>query len=229
MGIDMQTKVNSKENKKAEREERRLARQQKYQSRFQDAYLGLKEIITGNKVYNSASANEFVKKFSEFSTKEEVSRHSRYSMAEKVIFIILGLTLLNTAILFGAYIYAFSKLNKTIFCNSALYVVPAVCIPYITWVRATNENFWAFHRRKRLFFSLASINAVLVLLQLLYSLCWKIAVPLVMRIKPNPCLTEKMITFLVYIFIFALFFMAFLIMYRQFEPVILSDTTKRHI
>lgn len=225
----MQTKVNSKENKKAEREERRLARQQKYQSRFQDAYLGLKEIITGNKVYNSASANEFVKKFSEFSTKEEVSRHSRYSMAEKVIFIILGLTLLNTAILLGAYIYAFSMLNKTIFCNSALYVVPAVCIPYITWVRATNENFWAFHRRKRLFFSLASINAVLVLLQLLYSLCWKIAVPLVMRIKPNPCLTEKMITFLVYIFIFALFFMAFLIVYRQFEPVILSDTTKRQI
>jgi len=202
-----------------------------YAELIDDVVRSIKELFTGKKLYKAKEANEFIEMFysEQDKQREEEKKHSKYSKEEQISFVVLALTMVNILLLLICYVIAIVKLNARVFLNSPLYLIPAAALPIMAWIKATNENFWAFHRRKRLFFELTVINAVVVLSQPIYSVCWNIIVPLVLKIPVNPCLTKNMIVFLVYIALFTFLGLIYMIIYRQVEPIILSDTTKRQI
>lgn len=198
----------------------------RYRYAWSDIINTVKEIVTGKN--EAVMKNDYIKKF--FTNTDTSSvKHSTYSGTEKAVFVTILIIILNVLLLLTRYIYAYANLGSRVVSNSLLYIIPAVTIPYAAWVIATNENFWAFHRRKRLFFYLCTINAVLTLFQPVYTLVRNYMVKLVFKIPTNPCLTEKMVLLLAYLSVFALCALAILLVYRQLQPIIVSENTRRQI
>lgn len=224
--MNSENKDNSLARRKEKKKQQRELNKKKYSIAGKDVINTLKEIITGKKVITND--NEYIKEYYTLSG-TTVSKHSPYTTTEKVTFISIILIIVNVILLVTRYIYAYVNLREKILCNSFWYIVPSVIAPYIIWVISTDENFWAFHKRKRLFFYLCTLNAVLVIFQRVYTVLWKIVVPSVLKIPTNPCLTEKMVLLLAYIFILALFCIVTFLVYRQIEPIVLSETTRRQI
>ena len=186
----------------------------------------LKETITGKKTITEE--NECMREFYEYA---EVAQDniSRYSKNEKLTFYALGIIFLNIIILLVSYFTSFIKLDAVIFTNSFLYMLPAAVIPFVSWVLSTNENFWAFHQRKRLYFYLCVMNFVLVILQPVYTLVRNMVVPAVVKIPTNPVLSFKMVLLLGYIFTFVLFAVICWFLYMQVEPLVTNQMLKRNI
>lgn len=226
MSKESETDVIQNEERKLKKSQERELKKKRYLLAGMDVVNTVKEIVTGKKVITEE--NEYIKEYYILSG-TSVSKHSPYSKVEKVTFISIGLIILNVVLLITRYIYAYVNLQEIIFCNSFFYIIPVVALPFMIWIRSTNENFWAFHERKRLFFYLCTINTVLVIFQRVYTRIWKIIVPLVLKIPTNPCLTKKMILLLAYIVVFVFFSIVAFVVYRQIQPIILSETTRHQI
>lgn len=208
------------------KEQRKEQNATRYLRLWQDITDTVKVMCFGQK----ASRDEYVKEFYRHTdTSSQEKRHSQYTITEKITFVGIAAIILNILVLIIRYFFGFSKLDITILSNSPLYILPFAILPFILWVIATNENFFAFHQRKRIFFYLASVNAALILLQPVYSVIRNLTVPVILLIPTNPCLTEKMVMLLAYIVVLALFIIATMLIYTQIEPIITSDTTKRQI
>ena len=173
--------------------------------------------------------NEILKEFYQYEEVSRTEKHSRYTQKEQRIFGLLALLLLNMLLLLLLYIYGYINLREQILTNSPLYIVPAVIIPFWTWIVSTNENFWAFHKRKRTFFSLCSLNAALVLFQPVYTLIRNFMVGIVYKIEPDEIMTQGMINLLAFTGIILLSAAVIIIIYTQMEPLIVSPTIKRNI
>lgn len=214
-----------KKNKDKEKNKRNSIK--KYTAAGADMISAVKEIITGKKAITEL--NEYIKDYYESVNSTVSKRHSVYTTTEKVTFLSLAAIMINVLLLISRYVYAYTHLQKVVVCNHLIYILPALIMPYVAWVISTNENFWAFHQRKRLFFYLCTVNAILVLFQPVYTLIRNITVPLVMKIPINPLLTKNMVILLAYVLIFGLFALVCFIVYRQVDIIILSETTKRQI
>lgn len=211
---------------KREKSQEKEFTKKRYRHAWSDIVNTAREILTGKN--KEVLENEYVKDFYTMSN-SSVAKHSAYSGIEKGIFFIILIIMLNSLLLFGRYICTYINLGSRVVSNSPLYIIPAITIPYAAWVIATNENFWAFHRRKRLFFYLCAINAVLAIFQPVYSLVRDCMLKLVFKIPTNPCLTERMVLLLAYLSIFGLFTLSILLVYRQIQPIVVSETTRRQI
>jgi len=213
-----------KQKKEVEKQKRKQARKG-----FIDNFAPsvLKEIITGKKDLQGES--EYIQQF--YASREYVMKPklAKYSKKELRIFIALGMILLNMLILCIRYFYAFFHLRTTIITNNLLYLLTATILPFVAWVIATNENFWAFHKRKRQFFAICAVNSLLVLCQPFYTLIAKLAVFAINKIPINPLLTQRMVNFLGNIIIITLFALFIHIVFLQFEPLLLSENLKRDI
>ena len=186
----------------------------------------IKETFTGKKIVTKD--NEIFQEIYRFEENKE-KKHSKYSKMEKFTFVSFGLLLLNIVILIVSYCYSYMGLQSTVLTNHIVYILTASIFPFFVWVMSTNENFWAFHQRKRIHFYLCCFNMFLILMQPVYSFIRNILLAGVLRIKPDEMLTIKMLMLLAYIGI--LFFMGIIciILYSQLEPLIMSQTLKRQI
>jgi hypothetical protein len=156
--------------------------------------------------------------------------HGKYTVAEQVSFATLVLTLIDSAILAARYAAAFMDLEKTVVTNNPFLIILIAVLPFIVWVRATDEKFWAYHKRKRLFFALACVHAALVILQPLYSLIWTAAVPLVVgKITITAAMTKRAVVLLAYIIEAIMAAVAVTLIYRVFEPLIKSEAIWRSV
>lgn len=186
----------------------------------------LKEALTGKKLVRKE--NEIFEEIYKFSEAEKTNS-SKFSKAEKVSFIGFGLLVLNIIILIFCYLNGFMNLRKVILSNSLFYILPVVNIPFINWILSTNENFWAFHKRKKVHFYLCCINAFLVLMQPVYTLIRSIMMGMILSIKPDEVLTFSMLVLLVYILLLAVLGAICIVIYSQLEPLLTSKTLKRQI
>ncbi len=185
-----------------------------------------KELITGKKNINTD--NEYIQNFYEIKNKLKQPK-IKYSKFEKIAFAIIIAMVINIFVLIVRYGYVFSKLQETIVSNSILYIIAATIIPFIVWIRATDENFWAFHKRKRVFFYLCCINAIFVVMQPVYTLIRNAVAPAILKIPTNPVFTYKMVMLLGHIATAAIFAIICYILYIQMEPLIKSDNLKKDI
>ena len=186
----------------------------------------LKEIITRKK--RITATNEIMKDvymYNESTTK----KHSAYTRGEQISFTVLALTILHTLILAAGYIFAVRSLKTRILSNNIIYLIIAMFGPFIAWLYATNENFWAFHKRKRMFFYLCAINLLLTILQPLYSLCQTLAVKIAVHIPVSPLSSPGMIVMTAQVIIMVVFAISLIIIYNQTEPLITNQSLKRQI
>ena len=144
-------------------------------------------------------------------------------------FAALGLLVFNIVILFISYGYSFLRLQSVILTNSIVYLIGATVIPFIVWIVSTNENFWAFHQRKRVFFYLCCINMFLVLLQPVYSVVRGVILAGILLIEPDELLTVKMLMLLGYAGILIVMGLICVVLYSQLEILLMSKTLKRQI
>lgn len=172
--------------------------------------------------------NEIFKEIYRFEEKEN-SKHSKYSKTEKMTFANLGLLVFNIVILLISYGYSFLRLQSVILTNSIVYLIGATVIPFIVWIVSTNENFWAFHQRKRVFFYLCCINMFLVLLQPVYSVVRGVILAGILLIEPDELLTVKMLMLLGYAGILIVMGLICVVLYSQLEILLMSKTLKRQI
>lgn len=172
--------------------------------------------------------NEIFKEIYRFEEKEN-SKHSKYSKTEKMTFAALGLLVFNIVILLISYGYSFLRLQSVILTNSIVYLIGATIIPFIVWIVSTNENFWAFHQRKRVFFYLCCINMFLVLLQPVYSVVRGVILAGIPLIEPDELLTVKMLMLLGYAGILIVMGLICVVLYSQLEILLMSKTLKRQI
>ena len=172
--------------------------------------------------------NEIFKEIYRFEEKEN-RKHSKYSKTEKMTFAALGLLVFNIVILLISYGYSFLRLQSVILTNSIVYLIGATVIPFIVWIVSTNENFWAFHQRKRVFFYLCCINMFLVLLQPVYSVVRGVILAGILLIEPDELLTVKMLMLLGYAGILIVMGLICVVLYSQLEILLMSKTLKRQI
>ena len=90
-----------------------------------------------------------------FLTKSGAWRHGNYSPAEYASFAGVAITVVGCVVLTVRYFMAFFGLQRTVVVRNLLFALVMAAIPIAMWARATDENFWAYHRRKRVFFALA--------------------------------------------------------------------------
>lgn len=191
-----------------------------------DIYTGLKEIITKKRTINEK--NEIVKEFYQYEESNQ-KKHSMYSDKEKGIFIGLLILILHIVTLTILYVYSFRMLRETVISNFAPYLIFMSAAPFLVWLISTNENFWAFHKRKRVFFYLCCINLLMTLLQPVYTLFRNLAVGAVSGIPTNEVLTYRMIKLLAYIIIIILMTIFMIVLYTQIEPLLTNQSLKRQI
>ncbi len=160
---------------------------------------------------------------------EREKKHSKYSRDEKIVFIILALTIINILVLGISYFITYSNLKEKVLCNSFLYIIPFAIIPFIAWARGTDENFWAFHARKRLFFKVCVINAVLLLIQPLYTTIRNLCLSATSFIKTDEVMRYGKVLLLAYVGTYALSFIVVRLGYSIFEPLTSSPSVNRAI
>lgn len=210
------------EQKKKNKKEKKQAVKKAGQSLLTD----IREALSSRKVITET--NEIVKEFYVYHEKTD-KKHSAYSRNEWITFASFGLILANIVMLILLYFIKFDSLKTVIFTNNGFYLVAATILPFIAWVLATNENFWAFHKRKRLFFYMCCLNLFLVLMQPVYTAAAKIAVGITGNIKTNPLLTQNMLTLLAQVIIVLLIAAVIVILYSQTEPLLTNSLLKKQI
>lgn len=165
-----------------------------------------------------------------FLTKSGAWRHGNYTPAEYASFAGVAVTALSCAVLTVRYFMAFFGLQRTVVVRNLPVALVMAAIPIVIWARATDENFWAYHRRKRVFFALALAHAALCLLQPLYSVIWSLIVPFVIKSVPvNAAMTRRMVVLLAYLAEGVVFSGAVVLLFRVVEPILTSKMTWRSI
>ncbi len=115
---------------------------------------------------------------------------------ELLLYIWNGLVVAHALILLARWAYCFYSLQEYIVSNNGIYIALASLLPAAVWVLSTTTDYWNFHNRKMATATIAIVNAVLTVLQPLYTLCWKLIVMRVMRLTPSEVLTQSMILLL---------------------------------
>lgn len=187
---------------------------------------GLIELLTRRKIITDK--NEAVKEFYRYEETIE-KKHSAFTKNEKISFLCLGLVLFHIILLFCSYINAIGGLKEKVISNSVPYIALSCTLPFIGWLYATNENFWAFHKRKRLFFYLCAINLLLTLLQPVYSLGRSLGAGLISKIEVNQILTPAMVILLGQIITIVFVTICMVILHSQIEPLLTNESLKRQI
>lgn len=192
---------------------------------LKDLYVGLYEIITRKKYITEK--NSIFKDY--YHAEQKQRAHSYYTKNEKISFLFVLLLVAHIVTLLVRYILAFSSLSESVISGNIVYILGFAFWPYISWIYATNENFWAFHKRKRTFFYLCSINLLLTSLQPIYEMIRGFGTGLLSNLKTNSLFTYKMAFFLIQLIVLLLFAMILIVIYSQLEPVITNQALKRQI
>lgn len=216
--------------------EKKERRENGYGELWKTVTLAVTGIKNGSETSAGNGENEFIKSFNK--TKEALKKdyaeyyditetkalqQSKYSQMEKISFATIIFLTINIMVMLVSYLIAITQLKEVVFSNFILYTIPACVIPVYVWIRSTNENFWAFHRRKKLFFYMAMVNIVLVLSQYIYTAINKFSIPAIIKLPTDENIfTKKMVLLLCYIVNVGLFYAVMYILYIQFEPLILS-------
>lgn len=160
----------------------------------------------------------------------EAERHGTHTTPELISFVVLTLTLIDCAVLAARYFSAFMGLERTVITSNPILILFVAAAPFVSWVRATDEKFWAYHRRKRLFFALSAVHAALVLFQPVYSLIWSATVLFIIgKVTITAAMTRKATVLLVYVCEGIVLSVAMLLFYRIIEPLIQSESTWRAV
>lgn len=212
--------------KKTETKKKKISKAKSMHRLGTDFFKMAWEALSGQK--QITKENEVFKEIYHFEKSNE-KKHSRYSRMEKIIFTGFGLLLINITTLLFSYGYTYLKLERIILTNSIIYMIIASLLPYILWILSTNENFWAFHQRKRVFFYLCCINLFLTVMQPVYSIVRNTILAGVLLIRPDEMLTIKMLMLLAYLGILLVMGIICVIIYTQLEPLITSHALRRQI
>lgn len=135
-------------------------------------------------IKNSSTGIKLGDKFRSFAEKPE---------GRKTIDILVKSIYVHIAILIIAYMVAITTLHSVIFCINPIYLIIAVIYPFITWIAMTYYDDYNYHNIKKQIIWLCVINATLVLDQLAYTLCWKLAVVYIIKIPVSEAMTISMI------------------------------------
>jgi len=119
---------------------------------------------------------------------------ANWSFINKRMFLNILYTIcnLNCVLLTLRYIWAFLNIDRVVLSNNPIYLVLSCLIPFITWVLLSDSKTFAFnHKKKYNFLILAVFNAVLTVMQPLYTLfrSWFIGIA---RLKTGKLFTPGM-------------------------------------
>ncbi len=191
-----------------------------------EVWNGMKEIITRKRTITESNA--VVKELYLFAEKT-VKKSSIYTKNEKISFCAIGVILLHITILICGYVASMGRLRAAVLSNSPLYLLTASILPFVSWLYATNENFWAFYRRKRVYFYICCINLVLTVFQPLYTVARHFAVMIIRKIEVNQVLTPAMVIFLGQVIAVVVLILFIVFLNAQVEPLLTNESLKKQI
>lgn len=107
--------------------------------------------------------------------------------------ILVFFVLFHTGIMIFRYMWCFVRLDRVIVSNNALYLVIACLLPFAVWVYSTTIEYYNFHNRKLWLLSVCIVNALLTVVQPIYSLIWRSLIMRIMQIQVNEAMTQGMV------------------------------------
>ena len=117
--------------------------------------------------------------------------------SEQIIVLVLQVIFsMHAVILLIRYLWCFFRLDYKIISNSVFYILPFCILPFAVWICSTSIEYWNFRNRKMFFLKFYTVNALLTASQSIYSVLWKLIIPVILKLKPNQVLTESMITWM---------------------------------
>lgn len=91
------------------------------------------------------------------------------------------------------YSYAAHNLMKYVNNNSPAYILMFSIIPFGLWIYSTLIDYWHFHRRKLMMLHLCVLNAILILVQPIWTFSWKVAVQWIVKMETGRNFTTDMV------------------------------------
>ena len=172
------------------------------------------------------SKNKRTDEFSEIYDYQEAEKEKKnYISPQNAIMAGTIISILNAIFLFVRYFVAIINLQYNVVTNNILYIIFAAVAPIIMWVLSTNTEYWNFHNRKVALFCIALVNAVLVVVQPVYSLYWNVIVRSIFKIKTTEAMTEGMIILLAQVLLLGLTAGTIALILKALCPAFLSEKT----
>lgn len=127
------------------------------------------------------------------------------------------------------YIRVLWFLEPILISNSPIIIIVCAGSPILLWIYGTKYERFNFHNRKKLLLSVASVNAVLNLIQPIIYISHKIFVSRIMTIVPGENVTKNMILMLGRVAVLVPLIIAFLIIYIPIRHFLTATEMKSKI
>lgn len=164
-----------------------------------------------------------------YEIENEEKKKKKIITVENAILFGTAMSIINCAFVIYRYAIALSDLNARILSNNPLYLILASVLPIVMWVFSTTTDYWNFHNRKIALFMISIINAVVVLVQPLYTLYWSFIVKNVFKIKVTAAMTQGMIIMLAQLLLVAATLGSVAIIFKFLYPIFLDDAAIKKV
>ena len=142
---------------------------------------------------------------------------------EQIVLSLSVLIAIHISVLAIRYIYCIFFLDSRILSNNPFYIILAIAGPIFLWIYSTDSKLFEVYRPKKIFFIVVVANAVLTVMQPIYTFSWRIIVPHMMSLKLDAAMTKEfVIAYTRLAMAAATTFFMFLI-YRIISPIFLSE------
>ncbi|MCR5718950.1 MAG: TraM recognition domain-containing protein [Lachnospiraceae bacterium] len=233
--------------KTAQKQKRRIERQMMrhaFEGSAKDLKDTIKEIFTGNKDHSDSEyksdfsrfkeqeSDDYIKTYMTDSEKRSLKERLKsipYTKDEVCSFVMFIMTIMIVMFMLLRYVYCFVYLKEKILYNNFFLILASVIIPVVIWAWSTQLRFWSYHSRKKVYFYLCMVNAVLFLAQPTFTFFRNIAVVNVVKLPTGRVFTEKMALFIAYLVVLGLVTLEGIVLYNVALPALKSDSTKRAI
>ena len=139
------------------------------------------------------------------------------------------LIILNITILLTGYIISFIFVKRVVVSLSGTYFILSVFIPFITWFLLTLNGEFTYHNKKAFFLCLVIINALLSLLQFVYTLFWDKFIPPIISIRITKAMTKGMVLSLCRLSLIIPVSAVFIILLKIISPLFTSKGSKKRL
>ncbi len=161
-----------------------------------------------------------------YSRAEEYCKGHQKELVIKLLYLLMYA---NCVILIARYLYCFVKLDRVILNKSGIYRGLSVILPVLIWMYATTLWEFNFLNIKKLSLMVVIFNAVLSVVQLLYTLSWDTLVTAVFKIRITDAMTRNMVLNLARIVEIVTVAAGIFIMAKLFSPFFLGQEAQEKL
>lgn len=148
---------------------------------------------------------------------------------ELIIRLLYFLMYANCVILISRYLYCFVNLDRIVLSNSGIYIGLSVVLPVLIWMYATTLWEFNFINIKKMSLIVVIFNAILSVVQLLYTLSWDTLVAAVFKIKITDAMTQNMVLNLARIVEIGTVAAGIFVMVKLFSPFFLGQEAQEKL